>query len=730
MTSPLLTGIIRSLMIASVTSAFLAVLATPTALGSDTSTEVASVQPVKINEYAPFTPPITSIHISYSGLSEYVRSFSVKSNDTSAVQVLEVVIPTRTSTLDDVLQSILVDGEGIEYVEISTPSPHNPSPINLLPIKPGDLRSNAALLAALTGKNLTINNNMTGTLLGVTKPCDMDGTQRKPSGETCGGEILLLDEGTVYPLALASISSIGLSDADSEEILKTLRLAHHSPTVDADDPITQVNLTIKRLREYDNQMIHITTVVPAPLWKPSYRAMLNNNDTLELGLWMVMENHSLEDWNHIDISLVSGDGNSYKGQLSQRIFANRQHISYHRSPAIHAETSNESSSMSLDSTRQKTFSTADDKHAESASDDSLPYPDVSIAQSAKLVSHEHGSVYHLPHKLNVKKGDLVSVPILSEPFGSALLNYYHGQAHRGLDSWLSPNKVLALRNTLSIRLPSGVATLFSQAGRYLGDMHIPEMDSGEYRLMTIGEASQIRVRQLYQFDQQKQVLSLADGLIQSQSEDIHRTTYQIEGSPDEATQLTLFHPESPGFAITSISSNSAAGEEPVKNLDDKKVILNRHQSGYEIKIELEAGEKKALVVVETMPSLTEFKLEKLGQKDIELYIASDSTQQQLSIYLKQLLELKKNVQNASHALDDYQAQRNHLVSEQKRISELLTNIAENTEAYQNFSQSLIDYEKQIQAWDLNHSQLKITFENAKDALRKHLESTPDDLIAP
>ena len=312
MTLSVLPSFTRSQLLASVTGTVLAVLGTSTALGalggalgSDTSAEVSSMQSAQseqINEFPLFTPPITAIHISHSGLSEFVRSFTVKSNNTSAVQVLEVVIPTRTSTLDDVLQSILVDGEGIEYVEISTPSPHNPSPINRFPIKPEDLRSNAALLAALTGKQVTLNHT-TGTLLGVTKPCDMDSTQHKLGGEACGGEILLLQEGsleegtesTVYPLSLASIQSIGLSYADSKEILKTLRFAHHqSPNdFDAEDPITQVNVTIKRLREYDNQEIHITTVVPAPLWKPSYRALLTDNNTLELGLWMVMENHSL-----------------------------------------------------------------------------------------------------------------------------------------------------------------------------------------------------------------------------------------------------------------------------------------------------------------------------------------------------------------------------------------------------------------------------------------------------
>ena len=436
-----------------------------------------------------FTPPITSIQISESGLYEYTRSFTPwtsendgaivpsESNDSnhsrnsdilSPLQYLSVVIPTKVSSLDYVLQSITVKGKGVKHVEISTPSLYTPNPINHLTIQPQNLRSNAALLAGLTGESITIvyrGKSLTGTLLGVSADdqCSSDtaALEKKLVRDPCGGEALLLRGNTVFPVAIDDIVSIALGSSESQTILEAVRLAyqHKLTRLQQKGPITQVNVKIQHLQEHDDQKIHITTVVPEPLWQPSYRVTLRDDGSFELGAWMVMENNSLEDWNDVSISLESGRGKSYPAKLSDRL-------------------------------------SADQKVEES---------DTSY-NPANLGNIEHNSTHQLPEKLNIKKGDLVSVPILSEPFNSPVLNYYRSETDRTENStWSRARTVMALKNTLAIRLPKGIATLFSQ--RYLSDFPIPEMHAQEYHVMTLGTSPDIVVTQILPSDNDN------DGLI-------------------------------------------------------------------------------------------------------------------------------------------------------------------------------------------------------------------------
>lgn len=548
----------------------------------------------------PFTPPITAIQISESGLYEFVRSFTPfipESNDSSEnsdsispIQNLNVMIPIKVSSLDHVLQSITVKGKGVKHVEISTPSLYTPSPINHLPIQPQNLRSNAALLAGLTGEKITIvyrGRNLTGTLLGVSADdqCSSDSAalEKRLLRDPCGGEALLLRGDTVYPVAIDDIASIALESSESQTILKAVRLAYQRKLtrLQHKGPITQVNVKIQHLQEHNDQDIHITTVVPEPLWQPSYRVKLRDDGTFELGAWMVMENNSLEDWNDVSISLESGKGTSHSAKLSDRLSADDEEVF-----------------------------------------------DTPSLKPVNLGNLQHKSTHQIPEKLNIKKGDLVSVPILSKPFDSSLLNYYRGgtdNANKGYSS--RAHTVMAMKNPLAIRLPPGIATLFSE--RYVSDIPIPEMHSQEYHVMTIGTSPDFLVTQIHLVDEDDDGMidgfdyeEIRDSLSQDDPwiafDAIRPTIYQVHSLAEKTTELTLFH-EAYVFSsdtdydystLTHIKNGTDSYEHPVENLDRKRVIFGGEKHGdygYEIKMNLKARESKKLVVVEVLKKIDEYK---------------------------------------------------------------------------------------------------------------------------
>src|SRR5262249_15861724 len=69
--------------------------------------------------------------------------------------------------------------------------------------------------------------------------------------------------------------------------------------------------------------VRVGYVTESPIWKTSYRLALKENEKLFLQGWAVVENTSDEDWNNVQLGLVSGRPISFEMDLYQPLFVRR-----------------------------------------------------------------------------------------------------------------------------------------------------------------------------------------------------------------------------------------------------------------------------------------------------------------------------------------------------------------------------------------------------------------------
>jgi hypothetical protein len=86
-----------------------------------------------------------------------------------------------------------------------------------------------------------------------------------------------------------------------------------------DDPRNTVTLRFQGDREHD---VTVAYVVGAPIWRPTYRAIIDADDVL-LQAWAVIQNISGEDWRDVALSMTTGAPVAFRSDLGTPIVPER-----------------------------------------------------------------------------------------------------------------------------------------------------------------------------------------------------------------------------------------------------------------------------------------------------------------------------------------------------------------------------------------------------------------------
>src|SRR5262249_31257139 len=97
-------------------------------------------------------------------------------------------------------------------------------------------------------------------------------------------------------------------------------------------------LTINARGEGSREML-VSYTVAAPVWKTTYRAVIDDKGHPYLQGWAIVDNMQGEDWQNVDLSLVSGMPVSFIENLKQPLYRSRPVVAlsrgYEVAPQIH-----------------------------------------------------------------------------------------------------------------------------------------------------------------------------------------------------------------------------------------------------------------------------------------------------------------------------------------------------------------------------------------------------------
>jgi hypothetical protein len=259
--------------------------------------------------------PVTKVMLFSSGVGYFEHAGTVRGNSSTELRF-------KTSQINDILKSIMLqDQDGGRIGTITYPS-QDPLSKTLKSFQV-DITQNptlADLLNQLRGARVSVQTGgeaLAGTVMGVELRARPAAT-----GQPMSTPVLnLLSGATIRSVELQSISNLSLDDPQLQEEL-TKALAALAQARDQDKK--PVNIAFSGAGD---RRVRIGYVVETPIWKTSYRLMLEpKSNVARIQGWAIVENQTESDWNNVSLSLVSGRPISFTMDLYQPLYAKRPNV--------------------------------------------------------------------------------------------------------------------------------------------------------------------------------------------------------------------------------------------------------------------------------------------------------------------------------------------------------------------------------------------------------------------
>ena len=261
--------------------------------------------------------PIQKVVLYSSGVGYFEHEGRVAGSATTELRF-------RAAQMNDVLKSLLL--QDLDGGRISTVIYPSQDPINkILGSFDIDLSGNPSLgnvLTQLRGSSVNISAGTDihkGIVLGVEK------VQRHVNGTLVTTDAVnIINKGSIKSLPLSLVDGIELNDpALQEEFNKALQAVAQARDQDK-KPILIAH------EGKGSRRILVGYVVEAPVWKTSYRLVLPEAGETKgyLQGWSIIENQTENDWEDVELTLVSGRPISFIQDLYNPLYVQRPIVQF------------------------------------------------------------------------------------------------------------------------------------------------------------------------------------------------------------------------------------------------------------------------------------------------------------------------------------------------------------------------------------------------------------------
>ena len=269
-----------------------------------------TTQPTPATQAAAADLPVKQVTLFSSGVA-YFEHAGVVDGDATAV------LRFKADQINDLLKSlVLQDLDGGLVKAVTYPS-NDPIARQLgsFQINLGGTPTLADLLGQLKGAKLTLDNNVSGTVVGVESKSVGEGQVKVEKA------FLTLFTGVgLKSVAVDSIATFTIDDPRLREEFGRA-LAVLATAREADKKSVGLDFSGKGSRR-----VRLGYVVESPVWKTSYRLLLGDKkeeSKANLQGWAIVENQTDNDWTDVNLSLVSGRPISFQMDLYDPLYVER-----------------------------------------------------------------------------------------------------------------------------------------------------------------------------------------------------------------------------------------------------------------------------------------------------------------------------------------------------------------------------------------------------------------------
>lgn len=341
------------------------------------------------------------------------------------------------------------------------------------------------------------------------------------------------------------------------------------------DPLREVQLEL----DGDEHDLLVGYVSKTPLWRPSYRVVVQSDGKALLQTWGVVQNLSGEDWEDVELSLVAGAPLAFESTLGTPVIPQRPVVTDQGEVIFDVPTS----TTSLQEAPAPEPSSAPMEEAEVAADadmalDSMgsgvrmskaargemapaapPAPMATKPQSlsmgalgsnarvsalANVAVQGSNTVYALPARVTVPNNSATMVLLVNQSVPGESV-FLFAPDYGVPDSFAHPFRVARFANTTTGLLEKGPIAVF-ESGAFLGEGILEPLPPGAKATVPFALDRSLAVQSENRFDQRgARLYRIEAGRLYIERDQIQETIYQIKNGTDKPARVLLKHPRAP-----------------------------------------------------------------------------------------------------------------------------------------------------------------------------------------
>ena len=661
--------------------------------------------------------PVTKVMLFSSGVGYFEHAGTVHGNSSTELRF-------KTSQINDILKSIMLqDRDGGRIGTITYPS-QDPLAKTLKSFQV-DIAQNptlADLLNQLRGARVSVQTGgerLAGTVMGVE-------TRQKSAavGQPVATPVLnLLSGATIRSVELQSISNLSLDDPQLEDEL-TKALAALVQARDQDKKPVSI-----AFNGAGDRRVRIGYVVETPVWKTSYRLMLEpKSNVARIQGWAIVENQTESDWNNVSLSLVSGRPISFTMDLYQPLYAKRPNVVPELYASLRPQVYSGGISARADTVQlrgaaaaapppqrrigydangrplpmqlQETVVTADEISTAAAKSFGTDNSVQSIANALKL-----GQLFqYTVGNVTLARQKSAMIPIITDTVCIERVSIFNA---RVLAS--NPLNGVWFKNTTGKHLLQGPLTVLENDA-YAGDAQVDNVPPDQSRLVSYGIDLDVTVSQRVGQAESLVGAKISKGALTLNRRLMQTVTYVADNRSTQAKELIIEHPLELGWKLV-----------------DTPKPFETTESAYRFKGAAPANKVTTLVVKQ---ELVQTQSEALANFDLPQLIQFTNTGE-LSQSIRDALAKAIQLKQAFAALEEQEHARtqqiNEITVEQGRIRENMKTVAQSSQYYDRLLSKLNEQESTIERLLAERKDAAPRRAAAMNAYIQYLESLDVDL---
>jgi hypothetical protein len=620
--------------------------------------------------------PVVGVSLYTAGLAQIVHETIV-----SGDEVLSFPVDPRD--IDDLLKSLSIedlDGGIVDTVNFDSNEP--------LSVSLGDLRLNPSGSPSITdfllrtqGESVTVESK-TGVHSGRIFSVEV-----RKSEEESKTILNLMESGKIFAVDISELKSLRFDDRVlQDELSSALKLI-------ADSRLKSVRKLRISSRGRGERRLRLSYIKEVPLWKTSYRIVLDEEGQARLEGWAIVQNTSGSSWEDIRLSFVAGRPNAFAMDLSTPRYITRKRLDVAAAAPMEPEVYEKAYAPEPSASRSRVFAEAparaDEVYEQEEAESFTPPALVSQASGAREGNFYR---YNVRHPVTVNARSSAMIPILTEEAAGSSLGIYdpaYGVVFKGI----------RLSNKTDAHWAAGPVTV--REGRfYGGDAMLPEMIPGSERLVTYAEHGTLDVDKIITSEPQRiTALKIAEGVLHRTDKITRETEYRIEGAEKE---LLIIHPREAGWKLIDSPPPSK-------------------ETQGEYRFSITEWEEPLKIGEEYIISRT-FSLNSFTVSDLQMYIEWSEISSEMKRVFTKIADLRQAVENIRLQINTLNGRVNRIERDQNRVRENMKVLDKESDLFHQYSESLAAQEEEIRQLYSDISAKQSELSAAEGKLREYIDS--------